>query len=163
MTEREKRLQQLENVDPVELLSEYNGGKPVPKPLIQIIYDLKEKFRFSNGVINGLLEFCLEENNHAISRAHVFKLAEELSLYRARNAREAYSYLKNASPGYLKTEKLTKSIEMEYNAEYVETNIALIARQLHDLRKEVNVKFNQMNQHLDQIEKHLKQLAKLIK
>ncbi len=163
MTEREKRLQQLENVDPVELLSEYNGGKPVPKALIQIIYDLKEKYRFSNSVINGLLEFCLEENSHTISRAYIFNLAEELNLYRARNALEAYSHLKKMRSGRLRAEKLSQSFHFEYNAEYVETNIALIARQLHELRKEVNMKFNQINEHLDQIERQVQQLTKLIK
>ncbi|MBA4494603.1 DnaD domain protein [Paenactinomyces guangxiensis] len=164
MSEQEQHLQQLESLDPLELLSQYAGGQTIPKPIIQIIYELKEKYRFSNGVINSLLEFCLLENNNKISRTYVMKLAGELHQSGVRNVREVYSYLNNVRwREQDKNGKHHHSVNLEYNSEYVETNIALIARQLHELRKEVNIKVNQMNEQLDQIEKQLRQLTRLLK
>jgi replication initiation and membrane attachment protein DnaB len=158
----DKQMQKLETMDPVDFLRQFTGGQPVAKPLVQLIYELRKKYSFSNGVINSILEYCLLENDYKIVRSHVFELADELDEVGVKNAQEVYDYLSTGNLGS-QSEVKDDPIEKEYNCEYVETNIALIARQLHELRQQMNHKFKHINQQLDLIERRLEQLINLLK
>ncbi|MGA9172394.1 MAG: hypothetical protein WBZ33_00210 [Thermoactinomyces sp.] len=163
MTGSDNQLHRLETLDPLEFLGQFTGGQPVTKPLGQLIYDLKKNYAFSNGVINALLQFCLEENDYKIVRSHVMNIAEELDAARVRTAQDVFAYLR-ADSRHNQSGKSpsTRSFE-SFNSEYVETNIALIARQLHEVRQEVNVRFQQIQRQLDRIESQLGQLTDLLK
>nr|WP_255516973.1 MULTISPECIES: DnaD domain protein [Thermoactinomyces] len=155
-------------MDPVYFLRQYSGGQAVSKQMVQLIYELKERYSFSNGVINVLLEFCMLENNYKITRADVLNLAEDLFRRNIATGKEALHYLKSLQkrkhPSSPPDASRTSNPESrEYNMEYVETNIALLARQLHELRKEIKESFVKMDQQLDQIELRLKQLSNLMK
>jgi hypothetical protein len=95
MVEQDKELLRLETMDPVEFLSQYTGGRPVPKHLVQVIQELRHRYAFSNGVINGLLEYCLLKNNYQIELTMVMELAEELREAGVRSGREAFTHLKS--------------------------------------------------------------------
>ncbi|KPC77922.1 hypothetical protein ADL26_01640 [Thermoactinomyces vulgaris] len=164
MTALDKQILKMENTEPVEFLRQYTGGQPLSKQLVQLVYELKKTHAFSNGVINALFEYCLIENNYKIVRTYVLQLAEELDEVGVRNAHEVFRYLRERP--YQKRQPESSphvSDDADYNMEYVETNIALIAKQLHELRKEMNLKFNLMNQQLDQIERRLSQVADWLK
>jgi replication initiation and membrane attachment protein DnaB len=164
MVEQDKELLRLETMDPVEFLSQYTGGRPVPKHLVQVIQELRHRYAFSNGVINGLLEYCLLKNNYQIELTMVMELAEELRESGVRSGREAFTHLKSLKWVEEEEEDIPeRERDLPYNPEYVETNIALIARQLHELRKDVQRKFQRMNQHLDKIEKKLEKIADMLK
>jgi replication initiation and membrane attachment protein DnaB len=164
IVEQDKELLRLETMDPVEFLSRYAGGKPVPKQLVQMIQELRHRYAFPNGVINGLLEYCLLENNYQIERTMVMELADELREAGVQSGREAFTHLKSLEWGEEEEEDmLMRERDFPYNPEYVETNIALIARQLHELRKDVQRKFQRMNQQLDQIERKLEKITDMLK
>ncbi len=160
--------EKIEAMDPVYFLRQYSRGQAVSKQMVQLIYELKERYSFSNGVINVLLEFCMLENNYKIIRADVLNLAEDLFRRNISTGKEALHYLKSlqkrkhpsSSPDVSRT---SNPESREYNMEYVETNIALLARQLHELRKEIKESFLNMDQQLDQIESRLKRLSNLMK
>lgn len=158
----------METMDPVYFLSQYTGGQAVSKQLVQLIYELKERYSFSNGVINILFEFCMLENDYKIIRTYVLKLAEELFRRKIRTGKEAFHYLQDLQKRKHKASSSSSSRtsipeNQEYNMEYVETNIALLARQLHELRKEIKERFLKMDQQLNQIESRLKHLSNLMK
>jgi replication initiation and membrane attachment protein DnaB len=160
--------EKIEAMDPVYFLRQYSRGQAVSKQMVQLIYELKERYSFSNGVINVLLEFCMLENNYKITRADVLNLAEDLFRRNIATGKEALHYLKSLQkrkhPSSPPDASRTSNPESrEYNMEYVETNIALLARQLHELRKEIKESFLKMDQQLDQIESRLKQLSNLMK
>lgn len=162
MTTQDKRLLKMENTEPVEFLRHYTGGQPISNQLVHLVYELKKNYAFTNGIINALFEYCLVENNYKIVRTYVVKLAEELAEVGVRNAKDVFRYLSEKS--YQKQQQPeSPSVEQDYNMEYVETNIALIAKQLHELRKEVNIKFRQMDQQLEQIERRLAQVVDSLK
>lgn len=160
--------EKMETMDPVYFLSQYTGGQAVSKQLVQLIYELKERYSFSNGVINILFEFCMLENDYKIIRTYVLKLAEELFRRKIRTGKEAFHYLQDLQKRKHKASSSPSSRtsipeNQEYNMEYVETNIALLARQLHELRKEIKERFLKMDQQLNQIESRLKHLSNLMK
>ncbi|MFC7441496.1 DnaD domain protein [Laceyella putida] len=162
MTTQEKQLLKMENTEPIEFLRLYTGGQPISKQLVQLVYELKKNYAFSNGVVNALFEHCLVENNYKIVRTYVLQLADELDEAGVRNAQEVFRYLRERQ--YQKQPQIhTAAVDPDVNMEYVETNIALIAKQLHELRKDVNTKFRQMNQQLEQIERRLAQVVDSLK
>ncbi|MBH8597500.1 MULTISPECIES: hypothetical protein [unclassified Thermoactinomyces] len=163
MTGSDKQLHKLETMDPLEFLGQFTGGQPVAKPLGQLVYDLKKNYAFSNGVINALFQVCLEENDYKIVRSHVMNMAERLGAAMVRTAQDVFAYLQ-ADSRQSKTGNRQKTRNFDsFNSEYVETNIALIARQLHEVRQEVNIRFQQIQKQLDRIESQLGQLTDLFK
>lgn len=160
--------EKIETMDPVYFLSQYTGGQPVSEQMVQLVYELKERYSFSNGVINVLFEFCMLENNYKITRTYVLKLADELFRRKIRTGKEALHYLQSLQNRKHKSSPSDSSRtsipdNQEYNMEYVETNIALLARQMHELRQEIKERFLKMDQQLNQIEARLKQLSNLMK
>lgn len=164
MATQEKFYEKMDALDPIEYLSQYSGGEPLAKPLVQLIYELKKKYSFSNGVINAIFEICLRENNYKIVRSDILSLAEEFGSIGVTTSEEAFQYLQEEDMPYEEEqEDLDVGLETDFNYEYVETNIALIARQLHELRKEVNERFRRIHQQLDQIEYQLEQIHNRIR
>lgn len=157
MTGHEKLYEKMDALDPIEFLSLYAGGEPLAKPLVQLVYELKQNYSFTDGVINAIFEICLRKNNYKIVRSYILGLAEEMHQARAANAQEVFQYMQEEELESA-MESPVDDWESDFNHEYVETNIALIARQLHELRKEVNDKFKRIHQRLDQIEYRLEQL-----
>lgn len=153
--------EKMDSLDPIEYLSQYSGGKPLAKSLVQLIYELKKKFSFSNGVINAIFEICLKENNYRIVRSDILSLAEDFKNEGIKTAEEAFEYFYET---YVEEPmEIDECFEADFNHEYVETNIALIARQLYEIRKEVNERFSRIHQQLDHIEYELKQIHQRIR
>jgi hypothetical protein len=149
-------------MDPVYFLRQYTGGQAVSKPLVQLIHELKESYSLPNGVINSLFEFCLLENDYKINRFHVLELAEELYERNISTGKETVHYLQNRKLTPPPSSSCSPPDQYEYNTDYIETNIALLARQLHDFRNELKGCVRQMNKQIGRIESRLEQLAKLI-
>jgi hypothetical protein len=158
MAIRENFYEKMDALDPIEYLSQYSGGEPLKKQLVQLVYDLKKKYSFKNGVINAIFEICLRENNYKIVRSDILSLADEFYRAGIMTSEEAFQYIQEEEMEYD-----DDFDELDFNYEYVETSIALIARQLHQLRKEVNEKFKQLHQQLDQIEYQLEQIHERIR
>jgi replication initiation and membrane attachment protein DnaB len=162
MNGHEEELRQLETMDPVEFLRQYTG-EPVSGQLVQLIYELKKHYRFPNGVINGLMEYCLLQKNHKITRKFVTKLADELEKAGVKTGQESFALLKGRDLNQAEYREQTRTLHVTYNPEYVETNIALLARQLHDLRREIHSRLGQIDSRLERMEKQLKQLGNMLK
>lgn len=152
----------IETMDPVYFLRQYTGGQAVSKPLIQLIHELREGYSFPNGVINSLFEFCLLENNYRIVRSDVLELAEEIYERNITTGKETFYYLQQRKFMPPPSPYCSPPDQNEYNMGYVETNIALLARQLHDFRNELKGCVQQMNKQITRIESRLEQLSEII-
>lgn len=154
--------QNIETMDPVYFLRQYTGGQPVSKPLIQLIHELREGYSFPNGVINSLFEFCLLENNYKIVRSDVLELADEIYEKNIQTGQEAFYYLQQRKYSPPPSSYCSPPDQNEYNMDYVETNIALLARQLHEFRNELKGCVQRMNKQINRIESRLEQLTEVI-
>lgn len=152
----------IETMDPVYFLRKYTGGQAVSKPLIQLIHELKEEFSLPNGVINSLFEFCLLENDYKINRSNVLELAEEIYERNITTGKETFYYLQQRKFTPPPSMSCSPPDPNQYNTDYVETNIALLARQLHEFRNELKGCVRQMNKQISRIESRLEQLAEVI-
>lgn len=152
----------IETMDPVYFMRQYTGGQAVSKSLLQLIHELREKFSLPNGVINSLFEFCLLENNYTINRSNVLELAEEIYERNITTGKETFYYLQQRKFAPPPPPSCSAPDPNEYNMDYVETNIALLARQLHEFRNELKGCVRQMNKQISRIESRLEQLAEVI-
>lgn len=164
MREPDKYIQQLEQLEPEQLLAHYTEQSTLPPKVAELITELKENFSFSKGMINCLLEFCLL-NKKSLSYSFILEHANELVRMRVQNIQEVILYIQKLSREKQKVNpKSSPSFDVQdFNQEYMETNVALIARQLNQLRFEVHTKFDEINQQLDRIETHLKQITYMLK
>ncbi len=152
----------IETMDPIYFLRQYTGGQTVSKPLMQLIHELKKRYSFPNGVINSLFEFCLMESNYKISRSNVLELAEEIYERNITTGKETFYYLQQRKFTPPPSPSCSPPDQNEYNMDYVETNIALLARQLHEFRNELKGCVRQMNKQIGRIESRLEQLSEVI-
>ncbi|WP_124727002.1 DnaD domain protein [Staphylospora marina] len=151
MNGQEHALRELETMDPIRFFEQYTG-ESVPRQLAQLIVEIKRHYRFPNGVINGMLEYCLLQKEHRITRSFVLELADMLKEAKVKNGREAFALLKQG------TVRQAEENKTPCNEEYVEINIALLARQLHELRREIHRLAESLDSRLDRIEKRLAEL-----
>ncbi|TCS96966.1 DnaD domain protein [Hazenella coriacea] len=160
----DKHLQQLEQLEPEQLLAHYTEQSTLPPKIAQLITELKEDFNFSNGMVNSLLEYCLLSKKN-LSYSFIFTHANELVKLQVQNTQDVILYFQNLSKKHTppRPKAPSPSDSEGFNQEYMETNVALIARQLHQLRLEVNTKFDEIHQQLDRIESHLKQITYMLK
>ena len=69
-----------------------NNGSPAPSD-IKLITDLSEVYGLTPGVINCLVDYCLERNNNILSRSYVTKIASSIARENITNTIDAMNYL----------------------------------------------------------------------
>ena len=72
-------------------LKQKNG---VPSPSdIKLITDLFEEYGLNSGVINALIDYCLERNNNILSRSYVTKIAASIARENITSTIDTMNYL----------------------------------------------------------------------
>jgi len=90
-------------------LKQKNG---VPSPSdIKLITDLFEEYGLNSGVINALIDYCLERNNNILSRSYVTKIAASIARENITSTIDTMNYLlKNQNK-----RKTTSTIQVKEN------------------------------------------------
>lgn len=86
----------------IELMSTYSAldylklkqknGVPSPSD-IKLITDLFEEYGLNSGVINALIDYCLERNNNILSRSYVTKIAASIARENITSTIDTMNYL----------------------------------------------------------------------
>ena len=86
----------------IELMSTYSAldylklkqknGMPSPSD-IKLITDLFEEYGLNSGVINALVDYCLERNNNVLSRSYVTKIASSIARENISSTIDTMNYL----------------------------------------------------------------------
>ena len=86
----------------IELMSTYSAldylklkqknGSPSPSD-IKLITDLFDQYGLCSGVINALIDYCLERNNNILSRSYVTKIAASLARENITTTIDTMNYL----------------------------------------------------------------------
>lgn len=104
----------------IELMSTYSAldylklkqknGVPSPSD-IKLITDLFEEYGLNSGVINALIDYCLERNNNILSRSYVTKIAASIARENITSTIDTMNYLlKNQNK-----RKTTSTIQVKEN------------------------------------------------
>ena len=104
----------------IELMSTYSAldylklkqknGVPSPSD-IKLITDLFEEYGLNSGVINALIDYCLERNNNILSRSYVTKIAASIARENITSTIDTMNYLlKNQNK-----RKTTSAIQVKEN------------------------------------------------
>lgn len=110
----------------IELMSTYsaldylklkqNNGSPAPSD-IKLITDLSETYGLNSGVINCLVDYCLERNNNILSRSYVTKIASSIARENITTTIDTMNYLlKNINK---KKNTLTTKVEVSEQKEQI--------------------------------------------
>ena len=90
-----------------------NNGAPAPSD-INLITDLSETYGLNSGVINCLVDYCLERNNNILSRSYVTKIASSIARENITNTIDTMNYLlKNVNKKKQTTKKVEKIEQKE--------------------------------------------------
>ena len=105
----------------IEIMSSYSAldylklkqknGTPSPSD-IKLITELAEVYGLNSGVINALIDYCLERNNNILSRSYVTKIAASIARENISSTIDTMNYLlKNIN----KRKKSTSVLKTEVN------------------------------------------------
>lgn len=111
----------------IEIMSTYSAldylklkqknGSPSPSD-IKLITELGEIYGLNSGVINALIDYCLERNNNILSRSYVTKIAASIARENISSTIDTMNYLlKNIN----KRKKTTTTTNVEQNMKKEET------------------------------------------
>jgi len=104
-----KKCQMMETSSPAKFLSILqNNTKPSVLDL-KIVDELSKNFGFSNGVINALVDYCLQKNDNILSKNYVEKVASSLARSNIKTAIDAMNYLNR-----INNHKSVKPVEEEH-------------------------------------------------
>ena len=109
----------------IEIMSSYsaldylklkqNNGAPSPSD-ISLITELFEKYGLNSGVINALIDYCLEKNNNVLSKAYVTKVAASIARENISTTIDTMNYLlknQNKRKTTTSTTKLVNEVKQE--------------------------------------------------
>ena len=94
-----------------------NNGTPSPSD-IKLITDLSEVYGLNSGVINALVDYCLERNSNILSRSYVTKIAASIARENISSTIDTMNYLLKNINKKKKTTPVTNT-EVNVNKEEI--------------------------------------------
>lgn len=114
-----KKIEMMSSISPVDYLKIKQKGSMVSPSDVKLVQDLYDDYKLNIGVINCLVDYCLEKT-HQLNRNYVTKIAASLSREKIDNTLDAMNYLKNSN----KKNSYSKSVKSHTNDEVKEEDIS---------------------------------------